>query len=104
METVNEAAIIDTLRRRYAKDKIYTAIADILIAINPYKQLPLYAASAVREYGRADTDAAPHPFKTTMSAYRGMRETGKPQAILISGESGAGKSQRSLSLFCVRFL
>ena len=77
-----EATVVAALRERYATDKIYTGIADLLIAVNPFKKIP----------DPSSLDG-PHPFKTAMAAYAGLTATGRPQAILISGESGAGKTE-----------
>ena len=102
MDQVNHPAIIDTLRRRYRSDKIYTGIADILVAMNPFKWLPVYTAQHVAEYAKGDPESAPHPFKTTMAAYNGLRESRCAQAILISGESGAGKTETTKQ--CLKML
>ncbi|EGB05887.1 hypothetical protein AURANDRAFT_30221, partial [Aureococcus anophagefferens] len=102
MDQVNHPAIIDTLRRRYRSDKIYTGIADILVAMNPFKWLPVYTPAHVTEYAKGDQEAPPHPFKTTMNAYNGLRESRCAQAILISGESGAGKTETTKQ--CLKML
>jgi len=102
MDQVNHPAIIDTLRRRYRSDKIYTGIADILVAMNPFKWLPVYTPAHVIEYAKGDQEAPPHPFKTTMNAYNGLRESRCAQAILISGESGAGKTETTKQ--CLKML
>ena len=61
MDQVNHPAIIDTLRRRYRSDKIYTGIADILVAMNPFKWLPVYTPAHVTEYAKGDQEAPAKP-------------------------------------------
>ena len=81
MDQVNHPAIIDTLRRRYRSDKIYTGIADTLVAMNPFKWLPVYTAQHVAEYAKGDPESAPHPFKTTMAAYNAGQEKGDSTSL-----------------------
>ncbi|KAJ8609232.1 hypothetical protein CTAYLR_008056 [Chrysophaeum taylorii] len=102
MEAVTVPAIIDTLRVRFAADKIYTGIADILVAINPFQWIDdAYGESEIAK-AKSDPRAPPHPFKTAVNAYAGLRDTGKAQAILISGESGAGKTEATKQ--CLKML
>ncbi|GBG27180.1 High molecular weight form of myosin-1 [Hondaea fermentalgiana] len=95
LDDVHEPAIIDLLRRRYAVDKIYTSVGDILVAVNPFKQTDLFAPSVMHKYaetGREAMELPPHPYAVINGAYRAMMEDGKDQSLLISGESGAGKT------------
>ncbi|KAI6206100.1 Myosin motor domain-containing protein [Aphelenchoides besseyi] len=75
--------------------KIYTYVGNILISINPYELLPdLYSAETIREYrGRSLGLLPPHIFAIADKAYRDMRRTGASQSIVVSGESGAGKTE-----------
>ena len=94
MLDVNEGSIIHCLRERFAIDEIYTAVGDILIALNPYVRLPLYTPEKVYEYSHRGTKRLPpHVFDTASRAYMGMCEYHKDYSILISGESGAGKTE-----------
>jgi len=94
MDEVHKASIIDNLRRRCASQKIYTSVGDILIAINPYKMLPLYTPQVIEDFIRKDPqDLYPHVFGIAMDAFRSMRTEDRCQSILISGESGAGKTE-----------
>ncbi|GMI47097.1 hypothetical protein TrCOL_g10716 [Triparma columacea] len=94
MDDVNKMTVVDSLRRRMAEEKIYTSVGDILIALNPYKQLPLYTPAVIDEYTKRDpVDLAPHVFGVAMDAFRSMISDARDQSILISGESGAGKTE-----------
>lgn len=94
MDDVNNMSVIDCLRRRMRDEKIYTAVGDILIALNPYKMLSLYTPAVIDEFIKRDpVDLPPHVFGIAMNAFRSMIMENKDQSILISGESGAGKTE-----------
>ncbi|CAF3943400.1 unnamed protein product [Rotaria sp. Silwood2] len=97
---LTEGAICRNILLRYNKDKIYTYIGSILIAVNPYTQLDLYNQEHLRAYRtRKFGDLEPHTFAIGDNAYQNMlREHSDPnakhnQCIIISGESGAGKTE-----------
>ncbi|CAF4851043.1 unnamed protein product [Rotaria sp. Silwood1] len=92
---LNEATLLNNIRRRYKKDLIYTYVANILIAINPYKQLSsLYSIDAIKRYnGKSLGIMPPHVYAIGDKAYRDMRRVKQSQSIIISGESGAGKTE-----------
>ncbi|CAF2816565.1 unnamed protein product [Rotaria sp. Silwood2] len=91
----NEATLLNNVRRRYKKDLIYTYLANILIAINPYKELPgLYSTDTIKLYnGKSLGVVPPHVYAIGDKAYRDMRTVKQSQSIIISGESGAGKTE-----------
>lgn len=101
MEEFNEGAIIHQLRTRYKQDDIYTWIGNILISINPYKLLPIYTSEVLRKYidlekhGGATglQNYAPHAYSVSGMAYKGLSLDENAQAVIISGESGAGKTE-----------
>ncbi|KAK0170717.1 hypothetical protein PV328_008530 [Microctonus aethiopoides] len=92
----NEQAFIDNLRKRFRENLIYTYIGPVLVSVNPYKFLPIYDASAIEYYQRRNFfEASPHIFALTDTAYRSLTNENRDQCILISGESGSGKTEAS---------
>ena len=95
MDNLHEAPLLALLRRRYLDDKIYTYTGDILISINPYKNIPmLYHFPEVEAREKRD-NPVPHVYSTAHGAYYAMMKDGTCQSILVSGESGAGKTEAS---------
>ncbi|XP_048857839.1 unconventional myosin-X [Brienomyrus brachyistius] len=92
---LHEAAIMHNLHLRYRKDCIYTNIGSILAAVNPYKQISgLYAPAAVDLYSRHHLgELPPHIFAVANECYRCLWKRHDSQCVLISGESGAGKTE-----------
>eukprot|EP00741_Cyanophora_paradoxa_P012596 tig00020614_g12171.t1 len=100
---LHAASLLHNLRVRYDKDQIYTYTAYILLAVNPYKTLPIYDDSLMERYrGKSIGKEVPHVFAVTDRAYRLMKAEGINQSIVISGESGAGKTETSK--YAMRFL
>ncbi|XP_075940629.1 unconventional myosin-VI-like isoform X1 [Anarhichas minor] len=94
---LNEATLLNNVRVRYSKDKIYTFVANILIAVNPYYDLPkLYSAETISKYrGRSLGTLPPHVYAIADKAYRDMKVLKMSQSIIVSGESGAGKTENT---------
>ena len=102
LSSLNEPSILYNLRRRFFAAIPYTYTADIVIAVNPYQWLHhLYTEDLRKEYlifghrtgqGSADT-LPPHVYSTSSRAFHGMKDFHRNQAILVSGESGAGKTE-----------
>ncbi|XP_068199383.1 myosin VIa isoform X2 [Antennarius striatus] len=101
---LNEATLLNNVRVRYSKDKIYTFVANILIAVNPYYDIPkLYAPETIRQYrGRSLGTLPPHVYAIADKAYRDMKVLKLSQSIIVSGESGAGKTENTK--FVLRYL
>ncbi|RCV10465.1 hypothetical protein SETIT_2G114600v2 [Setaria italica] len=97
---LNEPGVLQNLKSRYAMNEIYTYTGNILIAVNPFQRLPhLYNNHMMGIYKGAEFgELSPHPFAIADHAYRLMINYGKSQAILVSGESGAGKTESTKSL------
>ncbi|KAL3836174.1 hypothetical protein ACJMK2_021616 [Sinanodonta woodiana] len=88
--------ILHTLKRRYEEDNIYTCCGDILIALNPCKEIPeLFSGNKHKEYDWKNfvKHPRPHVFHTAATAFRRMREYKTDQVIIVCGESGAGKTE-----------
>ncbi|RXG59092.1 Myosin-IIIa [Armadillidium vulgare] len=93
-EKLSEEIIVDHLRRRYELDTIYTYVGDILIAVNPFKNLNIYGEKESQIYrGMVKSECPPHVFAMADSAYHTMLHQKQAQCVVISGESGAGKTQ-----------
>ncbi|KAL6523944.1 hypothetical protein OROMI_031039 [Orobanche minor] len=92
---LNEPGVLDNLRRRYALNEIYTYTGSILIAVNPFTKLPhLYNMHMMEQYkGTPFGELSPHVFAVADASYRAMMSEGRSQSILVSGESGAGKTE-----------
>uniref|UniRef100_A0A8B9BG96 Unconventional myosin-Vb n=1 Tax=Anser brachyrhynchus TaxID=132585 RepID=A0A8B9BG96_9AVES len=91
---LHEPAVLHSLRVRFLEaNAIYTYCGIILVAINPYKPLPIYEEEVIYAYsGREMGDMDPHVFALAEEAYKQMVRFGKNQSLIISGESGAGKT------------
>ncbi|KAK2816615.1 hypothetical protein Q7C36_022886 [Tachysurus vachellii] len=93
---MSEAAFIENLRRRYKENLIYTYIGSVLVSVNPYKELGIYSKANMERYrGVNFYEISPHIFGLADNSYRALRTARKDQCILISGESGAGKTEAS---------
>ena len=93
---LNEPSVLHNIRLRYERDEIYTRAGNVLIAVNPFKQLPIYSEEAARQYdGSGVVDQAPHIFEVASIAERAVFETSESQSVVISGESGSGKTENT---------
>uniref|UniRef100_A0A8C1VZY9 Slow myosin heavy chain 1 n=1 Tax=Cyprinus carpio TaxID=7962 RepID=A0A8C1VZY9_CYPCA len=90
---LHEPAVLFNLKERYAAWMIYTYSGLFCVTVNPYKWLPVYDASVVKAYrGKKRTEAPPHIFSISDNAYQYMLSDRENQSVLITGESGAGKT------------
>uniref|UniRef100_A0A803V4J8 Myosin heavy chain 7B n=1 Tax=Ficedula albicollis TaxID=59894 RepID=A0A803V4J8_FICAL len=90
---LNEASVLHNLKRRYSHWMIYTYSGLFCVTINPYKWLPVYTAPVVAAYkGKRRSEAPPHIYSIADNAYNDMLRNRENQSMLITGESGAGKT------------
>ncbi|XP_013374440.1 PREDICTED: unconventional myosin-IXa isoform X1 [Chinchilla lanigera] len=91
---LNEKTLLENLRNRFKHEKIYTYVGSILIVINPFKFLPIYNPKYVKMYDNHQLGKLePHIYAVADVAYHAMLQRKKNQCIVISGESGSGKTQ-----------
>uniref|UniRef100_A0A8B9E1F7 Myosin VA n=1 Tax=Anser cygnoides TaxID=8845 RepID=A0A8B9E1F7_ANSCY len=91
---LHEPAVLHNLKVRFIDSKlIYTYCGIVLVAINPYEQLPIYGEDIINAYsGQNMGDMDPHIFAVAEEAYKQMARDERNQSIIVSGESGAGKT------------
>ncbi|WJX73410.1 Myosin-2, variant 3 [Trifolium repens] len=89
---LNEPSVLHNLRFRYSQDMIYSKAGPILIALNPFKDVPIYGNQYVAAYRKKSLDS-PHVYAMVDAAYNEMIGEEVNQSIIISGESGAGKTE-----------
>jgi len=93
---LNDACVLWNSVVRYKNELIYTYSGLFCIAINPYKRFPIYTQRAMDIYiGKRRSECPPHIFGVAEGSYQGMQNAGKNQSILITGESGAGKTENT---------
>ena len=93
---LNDASVFWNLKVRYQAKLIYTYSGLFCIVVNPYKRFPIYTQTVVKMYlGKRRNEVPPHLWAITETAYRNMLTNGKDQSMLITGESGAGKTENT---------
>ncbi|CAA2978599.1 myosin-1 [Olea europaea subsp. europaea] len=89
---LNEPSVLYNLQYRYDREMIYTKAGPVLVAVNPFKKVPLYGNDYIEAYKRKSVES-PHVYAITDTAMREMIRDEVNQSIIISGESGAGKTE-----------
>merc|ERR1719443_691733 len=93
---LNDASVFWNLKVRFKAKLIYTYSGLFCIVVNPYKRYPIYTGTVVKMYlGKRRNEVPPHLWAITETAYRNMLTNTKDQAMLITGESGAGKTENT---------
>merc|ERR1719270_2470500 len=93
---LNDASVFHNLEVRFQAKMIYTYSGLFCIVVNPYKRYPIYTPTVVKMYlGKRRNEVPPHLWAITETAYANMKTNGKDQAMLITGESGAGKTENT---------
>jgi len=96
MDDISEQSMLDLLKERFQKNKIYTLIRDVVVSVNPYKKLDIYSKKDIDRYkGKNIYELPPHIYTIADTAFLNLREQEQDQCIIISGESGAGKTEAS---------
>ncbi|NXS78591.1 MYO1A protein, partial [Erpornis zantholeuca] len=96
LDPLTEESLVQTLQERFRRHDIYTYIGNVVISVNPYRSLPIYTPEKVEEYHNCSFFAVkPHIYAIADDAYRSLRDRDRDQCILITGESGAGKTEAS---------
>merc|ERR1719450_565334 len=93
---LNDASVFWNLKVRYQAKLIYTYSGLFCVVVNPYKRYPIYTPTVVKMYlGKRRNEVPPHLWAITETAYRNMLLNGKDQSMLITGESGARKTENT---------
>ncbi|XP_047100601.1 LOW QUALITY PROTEIN: unconventional myosin-Ia [Schistocerca piceifrons] len=107
LDPLTEDSFIANLHMRYKRDHIYTYIGNVLVSVNPYKKLALYSPDVARAYlCHGPHQLPPHVYASAACAYRFLRDRHEDQCVVVSGESGAGKTEAArlvLAFLCVPF-
>uniref|UniRef100_A0A8B9HTB0 Myosin IG n=1 Tax=Astyanax mexicanus TaxID=7994 RepID=A0A8B9HTB0_ASTMX len=96
LDEVTMEQFLDNLKMRFEKGRIYTYIGEVVVSVNPYRQMDIYGKDAIDAYrGRELYENPPHLYAVADAAYKAMKRRAKDTCIVISGESGAGKTEAS---------
>ncbi|XP_044525273.1 unconventional myosin-XVI [Gracilinanus agilis] len=99
LSELNDGSLLYEIQKRFGNNQIYTYIGDILLLVNPFKELPIYSNMVMQLYlsstGRLCSSLPPHIFSCAERAYHMLFQEQRPQCFILSGESGSGKSEAS---------
>ncbi|KAK5883161.1 hypothetical protein CesoFtcFv8_019521 [Champsocephalus esox] len=96
LDEVTMEQFMENLKLRFEKGRIYTYIGEVVVSVNPYRQMDIYGKDTIDAYrGRELYENPPHLYAVSDAAYKAMKRRAKDTCIVISGESGAGKTEAS---------
>eukprot|EP00927_Polykrikos_kofoidii_P040165 TRINITY_DN34382_c0_g1_i1.p1 TRINITY_DN34382_c0_g1~~TRINITY_DN34382_c0_g1_i1.p1 ORF type:complete len:1822 (-),score=257.08 TRINITY_DN34382_c0_g1_i1:433-5898(-) len=105
LPSVHAGSILHSVRVRFARREIYTRVGRILLSVNPFMPLPIFSAKYIDDFARCvdSSHLPPHIFGIGRDALTGIKESDQNQAVIISGESGAGKTEavKSIMVFII---
>ncbi|KIY50413.1 myosin-1 [Fistulina hepatica ATCC 64428] len=94
LTTISNESVNENLKKRWTNGEIYTYIGAVLISVNPFRDLGIYGDDTLQKYrGKNRLEVPPHVFGIAESAYYNMKAYNENQCVIISGESGAGKTE-----------
>ncbi|XP_006894682.1 PREDICTED: unconventional myosin-XVI-like [Elephantulus edwardii] len=99
LSELNDSSLLYEIQKRFGNNQIYTFIGDILLLVNPFKELPIYSTMVSQLYfsstGRLCSSLPPHIFSCAERAFHQLFQEQRPQCFILSGERGSGKSEAS---------
>ncbi|UJR15523.1 hypothetical protein I4U23_002463 [Adineta vaga] len=96
LSDINMETFAENLKIRFEKGRIYTYIGEVLVSVNPYRELPIYSTEYIKSYKGCEIfERSAHIFAIAEAAYRTLKQYSLSSCIIISGESGSGKTEAS---------
>uniref|UniRef100_A0A8C6RHG4 Myosin XVI n=1 Tax=Nannospalax galili TaxID=1026970 RepID=A0A8C6RHG4_NANGA len=99
LSELNDGSLLYEIQKRFGNDQIYTFIGDILLLVNPFKELPIYSTMVSQLYlsptGQRSPLLPPHLFSCAERAFHRLFQEHRPQSFIVSGERGSGKTEAS---------